>query len=74
MEGVNGTEVVVDQEYKLGCTVDTIFARQIARPKDLNGQGGSGTPTEGRSATNIIDAQRSGALNEPLEGQTASED
>lgn len=74
MEGFDDTEVRVDDEYKLGCTVDTVFARQIARPKDLNGQAFTNTTTEGRSASNIVELQRSGAPNEPLEGQTASED
>lgn len=73
MEGYENQELTVTEDYKLGCTVDTVFARQIARPKDLKGQGASGEPTEGRSASNIVDMQRSGAPNEPLEGETASE-
>ena len=74
MEGFEGQNITVAEEYKLGCTVDTVFARQIARPKDLKGRGISATTTEGRSASNIVDMERSGAPKEALEGETASED
>lgn len=73
MEGLNTTQITVQPDYKLGCTMDTVFARQIARPKDLNGQG-AGATSDGRPASNIVEVYRTGAPNEPLEGETASED
>jgi type IV pilus biogenesis protein CpaD/CtpE len=73
MEGVESTEVTLDPEYKLGCTIDTVFARQIARPKDLKGQEQTDPTTDGRSAANIIEGYRSGVQNEALEGENASE-
>ena len=73
MEGIeNSADLRADRSYKLGCSVDTLFARQIARPKDLNGQGIDST-SEGRRSSNIVDFYRSGQPNEPLEGETASE-
>jgi type IV pilus biogenesis protein CpaD/CtpE len=74
MEGVESTEVTLDQEYKMGCTVDTVFARQIARPKDLKGQAPSMETSDGRRSSNIIERYRTGTPNEPLEGETASDD
>lgn len=73
MEGVeSGADLRADEGYKLGCSVDTLFARQIARPKDLKGQGVDST-SEGRRSSNIVDYYRSGQPNEPLEGESASE-
>jgi pilus assembly protein CpaD len=69
-----GTKVEADEAYKLGCTIDTLFARQVARPKDLMGQGQDNRTTEGRRAANIGDFYRSGQPNEPLKGQSASGD
>ncbi len=71
MSGIQGRTVDVDEDYKLGCSVDTLFARQISRPKDLLGQETSST-SDGRRAANQIDAYRTGVPNEPLEGESAS--
>ena len=73
LPGIENRNVHVDEDYKLGCSVDTIFARQIARPKDLLGQR-NGEYTDGRRAANIGDYYRSGAPNEPLNGESASGD
>ncbi|MCB1783792.1 MAG: hypothetical protein KDI13_07315 [Alphaproteobacteria bacterium] len=69
----DGRKLEYNPDYKLGCTVDTMIAKQVAHPKDLLGQGNVDETTEGRSAANIIEVYRSGAKNEPLQGQTASE-
>lgn len=37
MQGVNNNAANVDWNYKLGCTIDIMTARQVARPKDLLG-------------------------------------
>lgn len=73
MAGYNpGTKIEADPEYKLGCTIDTVFARQIARPKDLMGQGRSDRTSDGRRASNISDVYRSGQQNEALKGETST--
>ena len=73
MAGFEGSEVNVEEEYKLGCTVDTVFARQIARPKDLRGQSSSDPITDGRRSANTIETYRTGIPNEPLGGESATE-
>lgn len=74
LPGMNGTELGDDEDYKLGCTSQTLLARQISRPKDLLGRGTADNNTDGRSASNIIDLYRSGAQNAALEGQSATDD
>jgi|GEM_PF-449312 len=74
MPGLEGRSLEDDSKYKLGCSIDTLVARQVSRPADLLGRGSAGQTTEGRSAANIVDVYRSGVENEPLNGQTASED
>ncbi len=73
MSGFDDTDISHDADYRLGCTVETIFAKQIARPKDLMGQGRIDPTTDGRRAGNIGELYRGGMGNESLEGETASE-
>lgn len=73
MPGLNGRPLENDNNYKLGCTISTLKARQVSRPGDLLGQGNTDGTTDGRSASNIVDYYRSGAQNEPLEGESASD-
>ena len=56
-----------EDNYKLGCSVKEMVARQVSRPSDLLGKGGGYASSDGRSATNIVDAVRSGARNEALD-------
>ncbi|MGH1402914.1 MAG: CpaD family pilus assembly lipoprotein [Alphaproteobacteria bacterium] len=72
MPGLNGGSVENNTDYKLGCSVGTLMARQIARPSDLLGRGRSDTGSDGRSAANIVELYRTGAQNDLLEGQSAS--
>ncbi len=72
--GFGGSKVDPDESYKLGCTFDTVFARQIARPKDLKGQSNTDRTTDGRRSGNVIDVYRSGIPNEPLDGESATEE
>ena len=71
MPGIEGRDINVNANYKLGCSVDTLFARQIARPKDLNGQETEAL-TDGRRAANQVDVYRAGEPNEALDGVTAT--
>lgn len=72
MPGYKNTDIGFQEDYKLGCTVESVFARQVARPKDLLGNDDAGVTTDGRRAANIGEIYRSGAPNQPLEGQSAS--
>jgi type IV pilus biogenesis protein CpaD/CtpE len=74
MRGVDTRTIEADKDYKLGCTIETMYARQIARPKDLKGQGANDLTTDGRRASNIVEGYRSGVQNKPLEGENASGD
>ncbi len=47
-----------DFDYKVGCGVQDLFARQIANPKDLEGKAGLGGHNDGSRAANIVDAYR----------------
>ena len=72
MDGYENTNINNDEDYRLGCTIDTVFAKQIARPKDLKGNTNSGI-TDGRRMANSVESYRTGIPNEPLGGETASE-
>ena len=63
----------LDKEYRLGCTRDMLFARQLARPADLKGRKISPT-TDGRRVANSTETYRTGIPNEPLVGESASGD
>jgi type IV pilus biogenesis protein CpaD/CtpE len=73
MTGFDGPILEHDPDYKLGCTVETVFARQIANPTHLLGESKAPAYSEGRAAANLIDPQRAGALNKPLKGEKASD-
>jgi len=74
MPGLDGRPSENDSRYKLGCSIATLKARQVARPADLLGRDAVYQTTEGRSAANIVDSHRSGAEKEALTGQSASEE
>ncbi len=59
--------------YKFGCSIETNFAKQIQRPRDLLGQK-PGALTDGRRAVNINSPYHSGVPNNPLKGEQASSD
>lgn len=72
MAGLEDRNVEADEDYKLGCSLDTLFAQQLVRPKDLKGQGASNAYSDGRRASNLTESYRSGALNPDLKGKTAT--
>ncbi|MEZ5814153.1 MAG: CpaD family pilus assembly lipoprotein [Alphaproteobacteria bacterium] len=72
MPGYGVSTVEADDDYRLGCTFDTVFARQIARPKDLKGQGVVDMTTDGRRSANTVELYRTGIPNERLDGESAS--
>lgn len=65
--------VNIDRDYKLGCSVQSLVARQVAKPSHLLGQGAKGGNTDGRAAANVVDYYRAGAPNAPLNGESASQ-
>lgn len=54
-------------DYKFGCGVEKMFAKQIARPADLEGNSDMGV-SEGRRNTVILENYASGQPQQPLEG------
>ena len=74
MPGMNGRSVGDNDGYALGCSIDTIIARQVAKPQHLLGRGAVGGPTDGRSASNVVDLYRMGAENKELDGQQATDE
>ncbi len=74
MPGMNEDEFRDNVDYKMGCSIHSMIARQVSRPSDLLGRGRVDGVTDGRTAANIVELYRTGAPNEPLDGETASED
>lgn len=72
LPGVNSRIVEAEEGYKLGCSVETLYARQIARPKDLRGQTAEGELFDGRRSSNVVDVYRTGVPNEKIEGESSS--
>ncbi len=73
LSGMDGSAVEADRDYKLGCSIKSMTARQVAKPADLAGRELADHETDGRSATNIVDRYRSGAPNASLDGQSATQ-
>lgn len=73
LPGIDGTPVEFNPHYKLGCSTQTLMAKQVAKPKHLLGRGVVDQTTDGRVATNVVELYRTGAKNEPLDGETASD-
>jgi type IV pilus biogenesis protein CpaD/CtpE len=59
------------RSYELGCTTETYVAKQIDRPADLLGKGGT-QPGSGRRAANIIETYQTGTPNPQMDGIQAS--
>lgn len=74
MPGMNGRPVGTGAEYQLGCSIETMIARQVAKPQHLLGRGAVGGPTDGRSASNVVDLYRMGTENKDLDGQQATDE
>lgn len=72
MPGMDGSKLEYDENYKLGCGIETMMARQVSRPRDLMGREDTNATSEGRSASNIVEVYRYGSQNESLDGESAS--
>ncbi len=73
MPGLKHTNIEPEEDYELGCSINTVFAKQIARPKDLADRSAEPGNADGRRATSVLEPYRAGVRNEPLGGETASE-
>ena len=75
LPGFSGREGIErNDDYALGCTIETLMARQVARPSDLRGKDTVPPTYDGRRVANSGEAYRDGVPNEPLEGFSASGD
>jgi pilus biogenesis lipoprotein CpaD len=74
IDGLEYNSVEANPDYKLGCSMNTVMAKQVARPKDLAGTKVDEPTTDGRRNANIIERYRVGEPNEKLEGEGASDD
>ncbi len=73
MDGMDGNLKGTNPDYKMGCAIDTMLVRQIAKPAHLLGRGATSQTSDGRAAVYVVDGYRSGAQNESLEGFDASD-
>lgn len=70
--GMNFAEVDHGEDYKMGCSIETYTARQIARPADLAGNKVMDN-NSGRRDANLLENYQSGQTFEDLKGVNASE-
>jgi pilus assembly protein CpaD len=68
----SGKSFEADPDYKLGCGVNSLIAKQVANPSDLLGKDDMGDTSDGRAASNIVEGYRKGAQNKPLKGESSS--
>ena len=61
MPGYENNHVTADYDYKLGCSVETMIARQVAHPADLAGRAPE-TDADGRRTGIVVEPYRSGTL------------
>ncbi|HPQ50872.1 MAG: hypothetical protein KDJ26_06185 [Alphaproteobacteria bacterium] len=70
------TKTEGEPDYRYGCTVETLIARQVTRPSDLLGKPGFETNADGNRQANVVDGRGYYGLsaNPDLGGETASKD
>ncbi|MBX2834814.1 MAG: hypothetical protein KTR28_07565 [Micavibrio sp.] len=71
MPGIDTRHINANADYQMGCSIDTLFARQVARPKDLVGQENA-LYGDARRVTNQTEALRGGEEFGTLGGERAS--
>jgi type IV pilus biogenesis protein CpaD/CtpE len=65
-------DVDTTKDYKFGCKVESMLAKQVSRPADLLGRDGSSAPADGRRISNGLKDYRAGKMNDDLGGMSAS--
>lgn len=75
MPGLTHNNIEPEEDYQVGCTINSLIARQVARPSDLAGGRLEADYAlgDGRRAVNVVEGNRTGVRNEPIEGLSASE-
>lgn len=70
------SDVSEDPSYRYGCTVESLLAKQVARPSDLLGKQGFETNVDGRRQERVLSTRGyyGDKSNTPLEGEKASEE
>lgn len=66
MPGADAARVELDPDYKLGCSVKTLVARQVARPADLAGRAPDMSGGDGRRSGAVVERYRTGTPYEQL--------
>ena len=61
MQGYEASQAAIDDNYEMGCSVETFIARQVAHPADLAGRAPD-TDADGRRAGVTVEPYRSGTL------------
>ena len=61
-------------QYRMGCTVETLLARQVARPSDLLGKQGFETNADGRRQERVVSTRGyyGDKPNDALNGESAT--
>lgn len=71
--GIDFVDIKHNKDYKMGCSIETYTAKQIARPKDLLGQDTMDNDS-GRRNANTLEIYQQGKPNAELKGANASEE
>lgn len=72
MPGLDGRQTAADLDYRVGCSLETQYARQIANPRDVAGRTGLDT-ADGRRQSNIVGVYMAAKPLEPLDGLTTTD-
>ena len=72
MPGSNGDETKLDRDYKIGCENKTMMARQVAKPRDLEGREVDMGDADGQRLGVVVNGYRDGKPNDALDEETAS--
>ncbi len=68
------SEANEDPQYRYGCTIETLIARQVTRPSDMLGKPGFETDADGHRQTNVMEGRGYYGLssNPDLGGESAT--
>lgn len=73
MPGLENTAMELSWDYKYGCSLEGQIAKQVARPKDLLGNGAAPATSSGRRAANSTANHEAGIPNEPIDGDAITD-
>ena len=73
MSGFEDLDHKTTKDYAMGCTVETVIARQIARPKDLKGENQMPGTTDSYGSYPTLNPVLFNSRNEQLGGESSSD-